>query len=473
MALVVRATFSSSMALWFRLRTAKQYNSGMPLKPYCKMANEEKLDLSSCRGCRDFLPEEKLLRDSVQCKLETVFRSFGFNPLETPALERLEVLSSKYAGGSEILKETYRFNDQGGRELALRYDLTVSMSRVVAGNPSLALPFKRYQIASVWRDGPIKLGRYREFVQCDVDTVGAAGGIADAEVIAVACAALDALGFSYEVRVNNRRLLNGVLEWAGVEAEQRDGAVLAIDKLAKIGRENVEKELLGERGVSVASTKKIMQFLALAEGNVDFVLEELSRLLSKFKDGAAGITELMEVLDYLESFGVRDKVVFDASLARGLSYYTGTVFEGFLKNSSIKGSICGGGRYDGLVGALSGKPLPAVGISLGMDVIMEALKERGSASNRSVVRVFVAPIKSLDAGIKVSQKLREGGVNVALDLLERSVSKNLDYASKQGIPFVAIVGPREAKENKLTLRNMKDGSEKTLSVEEAIARLAD
>ena len=426
--------------------------------------------LSPPRGTRDFLPEEKLLRDALERKLEQVFQRFGFNPLETPAFERYEVLSSKYAGGSDILKETYRFRDQGDRELGLRYDLTVPMCRVVASNPSLAMPFKRYQIAPAWRDGPVKLARYRELVQCDVDTVGAASGIADAEVIAVACAALSELGFDYEIRVNNRKLLNGVLEWAGVEEEKRGGAILAVDKLAKIGSEGVEKELLGERGVPIACVEKIMDFLRTSEGDADKVLEQLSRMLEKSEQGKQGLTELMEVLDFLDAFGVRDKIVFDASLARGLSYYTGTVFEGFLKNSQIASSVCGGGRYDGLVGGFSGKPVPAVGISLGLEVLLEAVKlglSKPLGTGKTVARVFVAPIKTLNESIKIAQEFRAAGIPTALDLLERGVSKNLDYASKQGIPFVAIVGPREAKEGKVTLRDMSSGEEKLVSVAEA------
>ncbi|MEW5955928.1 MAG: histidine--tRNA ligase [Candidatus Micrarchaeota archaeon] len=427
--------------------------------------------LSPPRGTRDFLPEEKLLRDGLERRLEQVFQRFGFNPLETPAFERFEVLASKYAGGEEILKETYSFEDQGKRRLGLRYDLTVPLCRVVASNPSLAMPFKRYQIAPAWRDGPVKLARYRELVQCDVDIVGAASGIADAEVIAVACAALSELGFDYEIRVNNRKLLNGVLEWAGVPPEKKAGAILAVDKLAKTGRDAVEKELLEERDVPISSAKKIMEFILLAEGDADKVLEELSRMLKDSEEGKKGLTELMEVLDFLDAFGVRDKIVFSASLARGLSYYTGTVFEGYLKNSQIASSVCGGGRYDDLVGAFSGKPTPAVGISLGLEVLLEAVKlglSKPLGTGKTVARVFVAPIKTLNESIKVAQQLRAAGIAASLDLLERGVSKNLDYASKQGIPFVAIVGPREAKEGKMTLRNMVTGEEKVLTVEQAV-----
>lgn len=438
----------------------------------------EKIDLTPPRGTRDFMPEEKLLRDSLQQKLESVFKRYGFNPIETPALERFEVLASKYAGGAEILNETYSFEDQGNRKLGLRYDLTVPMCRVVAGDPSLPMPFKRYQIASVWRDGPIKLGRYREFMQCDVDTVGAKNGVADAEIVAIACTALSELigDASYEIKINNRKLLNGVLEWADVSQEKREGAILAIDKLDKIGTEGVEKELLEERGVSADATRKIINYLALAEKETaEAALEEFSRMLEKSEQGKEGLAELREVLELLKAFGVQQNVRFDGSLARGLSYYTGTVFEGFLKNSPITSSVCGGGRFDNLIGGFSGKPMPAVGISFGLEVLLEAVK-LGTIKNvekrKTVARVFVAPIKALKEGIALAQKLREAGITTAFDLIERGISKNLDYASKQGIPFVAIIGPKEAKEGKLTLRNMESGKEELVSIEKAIEEIS-
>ncbi|MGC8851359.1 MAG: histidine--tRNA ligase [Candidatus Micrarchaeia archaeon] len=437
-------------------------------------ASEEML--SPPRGTRDFLPEEKLLRDAIRERLERVFQAYGFNPLETPAIERFEVLASKYAGGSEILKETYSFEDQGGRKLGLRYDLTVPLCRVVAANPSLAMPFKRYQIAAAWRDGPVKLGRYRELFQCDVDIVGAKSGVADAEVVAVACAALQELGLDFVIKLNNRKLLGGVLEWAGVPPEKQGGAILAIDKLAKIGREGVEKELLEERGVGISSTKKIIEYLSLAENTgEDEFLEELARMLKAFPRGSDGLSELMEVMDFLDAFGVRGKTVFDGSLARGLSYYTGTVFEGFLKNSPISSSVCGGGRYDELVGALGGKPLPAVGVSLGLEVLLEAVKlglVKNIPSRKTVVRVFVAPIKALNEAILVAQAFRGAGIPASLDLMERGISKNLEYASKQGIPFVAIIGLQEAKQGKVKLRDMASGEEKMLSIEEAVDEVA-
>ena len=201
------------------------------------------MDLSPVRGSRDFLVEEKLLRDWAAQRLKSVFERFGFNPIETPAIENWEVLSSKYAGGAEILKETYKLTDQGKRELGLRYDQTVPTCRVLAANPRLAMPFKRYSIAPVWRDGPIKLGRYREFYQCDIDIFGVQSQAAEAEIVAILKAGFDALGIECKLKINNRKVLDGLLESCGVTAEQATPVILSLDKLEKIGAKEVQKEM--------------------------------------------------------------------------------------------------------------------------------------------------------------------------------------------------------------------------------------
>ncbi|MFH1246820.1 MAG: ATP phosphoribosyltransferase regulatory subunit, partial [Candidatus Micrarchaeota archaeon] len=286
--------------------------------------------LAAPRGMRDLLFEDKIQRDEIVGVLKNVFELYGFNPWETPALERWEVLSSKYAGGAEILKESYKLEDQGGRKLGLRYDLTVPMCRVIAGNSSMPMPIKRYAIASVWRDGPIKLGRFREFVQCDVDLAGPKSGLADAEVISLTCDVFKQLGIDYVVKVNNRKLLEGLLESLGVESKNVESVILTIDKLAKIGSPGVEKELI-EKGLSISLSKKITSvFQELEDGYFEEVFAKCEKLVGKNEKAKQGLTELEEVFDFLVSFQVENittKVLVDISLARGLSYYTGTVFE--------------------------------------------------------------------------------------------------------------------------------------------------
>ncbi|MBI4406348.1 histidine--tRNA ligase [Candidatus Micrarchaeota archaeon] len=425
--------------------------------------------LAAPRGTRDFLFEEKIMREEIISVLKNAFELYGFNPMETPAFERWEVLASKYAGGDEILKETYRFQDQGERELGLRYDFTVPLCRVVAANPALSLPFKRYVVGSVWRDGPVKLGRYRECVQCDADTIGAKSGLADAELIGLACDVFQTLGIEFVVRVNNRKLLEGLLQAIGVEEAKVDDVILSVDKLQKIGGQGVEKELI-EKGVSIPVARKLLSTLDELNGSFEEVFATCERLLVDSEQGKRGLTELEEVFDFLQGMNRTSNVVADVSLARGLAYYTGTVFEAYAKGSGINSSIAAGGRYDELIGRFSGKEnVPAVGISFGLDVLAEVVKLGGSkAQRRSVAVVFVIPIKTIPQCIAITNKLRENGIATGMDLVGRSISKNLEYAAKQGVKYALIVGPKEAQQNKATLRNLETGEEQLLDVAEQI-----
>lgn len=430
------------------------------------------MDLSPVRGSRDFLVEEKLLRDWAMQRLKTVFERFGFNPIETPAIENWEVLSSKYAGGAEILKETYKLTDQGKRELGLRYDQTVPTCRVLAANPRLAMPFKRYSISPVWRDGPIKLGRYREFYQCDIDIFGVQSQAAEAEIVAVLDAGFDALGIACKLKINNRKVLDGLLESCGVTAEQATPVILSIDKLEKIGAKEVQKEM-EEKGVSANSAKKVLElFEELDKLGNDKLMAKLEKTL-KSGVGAEGLAELKQLVGYVKLYGIADDFYeIKTSLARGLSYYSSTVIEGYVPGSIIKSSVCGGGRYDEMVGRFSGKgAVPATGVAFGFESICEILKERVASGEKiagvrkTSVEVFVIPIKDQPFAFEVAQELRKQGVNVAIDLLGRNITKNLDYCSKQGIPFAAIIGDKEAAEKKANLRDLESGKELLLAVD--------
>ncbi|NUN11299.1 histidine--tRNA ligase [Candidatus Micrarchaeota archaeon] len=414
------------------------------------------MDLTAVRGSRDFLPSEKILRNSAVAKLSSVFESYGFNPLETPALENIEVLSSKFAGGEEILKETYQLEDQGKRKLGLRYDLTVPLARLIAGN-SFPMPFKRYAIDKVWRDGPLKAGRYREFVQCDVDVLGVKSVSAEAELMALAQDAFRKLGLSVVVKVNSRKLLNGVLQKAGVSKDKEASFILSLDKLEKIGVSGVKKELV-DKGFS---EKIVVNALKLLESKK---LSDYSKIGNA--DAEAGFNELKEFFEFLNEFNVKI-VEFSPTLARGLNYYTGIVFEAFLKDSEIKSSIAAGGRYDELIGKFSGRgEVPAVGISFGLDVLCEELKK--TESKQSVVNVLVIPFKTLPQAIALTQTLRSNGVNALVDLNEKGVSKNLDFASKQGISFVIFCGEQELKSGKFKVRDMSSGKEELLSEKDLV-----
>lgn len=406
---------------------------------------------------RDYLPEEKIVRDKIVGALRETFELYGYAPLETPAMERFGVLSSKYAGGEEIMKETFRLRDQGNRELGLRYDLTVPLARVVGMNPQLKMPFKRYAIGMVWRDGPVSTARYREFLQADVDVVGAAGMLADAECLAVAKTALTKLGFEFGIFVNNRKLLNAIVEKAGVKKEKAEGVILAVDKLGKIGRKGVENELR-EKKVPEAQIEALMEMLSVRGTNPE-ILRELEGILGKNE----GIAELRELFSYCELFGV--EAGLDVSLARGLSYYTGTIFEVFLKGSIVKSAVVAGGRYDKMIGLLlgGGREYPAVGISFGVERLYDAMvggKKNSGTAVKTNTKIFVVPVQAEREGIRFVQELRALGVEADMDLTGRGISKNLDYANRLGIPYVVVLGRKELEKGEFALKDMGTGKER-------------
>ena len=398
------------------------------------------MKLMNAKGTRDFLPEDKIVRQGIVDDLRVIFERYGFSPLETPLLERFDVLSAKYAGGSEILKETFKLKDQGGRDLALRYDLTVPFSRVIAMNKQLRFPFKRYQIGRVFRDGPIKLGRTREFWQCDVDIVGAKTMLADAEMVAIASDFFAKVGIDVVVKVNSRKVLDAIMDEAKVPKKKWVDAILTLDKLEKIGEKGVMKEVV-EKGIDGVEILKLVRSVDLKLKNDE------------------GLKELKDLEKFLTLMGVKNFQI-DYSLARGLSYYTGTVFEAVCKEFS--GSLAGGGRYDNMIGDFLGNgEYPAVGISFGLEPIFEILKK---GVKKTVTELYVVPINCLDECLPLVQDLRAKGVKVDLDFKGKNISKNLDYVNKMGIPFALIVGTDELKSKKFSLKNMSTGEEKKLSV---------
>ena len=424
--------------------------------------------LETPKGTRDFLPEDKIIRDNLVKTLKEIFELYGYNPLETPALENYETLSSKYAGGSEIMKEVYQVTDNGGRKLGLRYDLTVPFARVIATNSSIKKPFKRYQIDRVWRDGPIKLGRYREFWQCDVDVVGISSVLADAEILSLASTFFKRIGLDVIIKVNNRKLMNSLLDFAGIKKELQEQTILAIDKLYKIGSDGVRKEL-EEKGLADDSIAKVLSVFSSGDEPAEEILKKFSDIL----ENKEGLEEIRSLLDACKSFGV-DNVRFDPSLARGLAYYTGTVLEVYLNDGSLSSSLAAGGRYDKMIGNLieSKEEVPAVGISFGLDVLADALAlSKKIPKKKSVVEVFLAPIKTTNACISILKKIRDVEIKADMDFSGKGITKNLEYASKLEIPYVIIIGDSELKDKKVKLRNMKSGEERMLTLEQAITEV--
>jgi histidyl-tRNA synthetase len=422
------------------------------------------MELQLPKGVKDFPPEEKIARDKLIALLTSLFERFGFNPLETPVFERFDMLSAKYAGGAEILKETFTFQDQGKRELALRYDLTVPFARFVGMNPNLKMPFKRYAIGKVFRDGPIKLGRTREFYQCDADVVGSKSMLADAECIKIGVAGFNELEIPATISVNNRKLLEEILKKNGVKEEQLTDAMLTLDKIKKVGLDEVKKELK-EKGIPESSVDFVVELSTSTKTN-----QEKIEAVKEFLGETEGFKELAELFSYLE--GV-ENVIYDPALARGLAYYTSTVYEGFATDSNVTSSLCGGGRYDSMIGKLLGSKLefPAVGFSFGLEPITAVLKEREAVVEKSRVTVYVVPIKNAKECLPILDKMRAAGIRADIDLNGKAISKNLDYANSYGIPFVLICGPKELKQGVVKLKDMTSGEEFSLSVEAAIEKL--
>lgn len=425
-------------------------------------------DLQTAKGVSDIPPEEKIVKNEVVETIRKVFELYGFAPLETPILERYETLAAKFAAGeaSDALKETFKLKDQGDRDLGLRFDLTVPLARYVAMNPTLKMPFKRYEVGVVFRDGPIKLGRLRQFWQCDVDIIGSASMLAEMEILSVVQKVFDNLGMDIVIKVNNRKVLNGLLEQAGIT--NKEEALIALDKLDKIGVDRVTKELQ-QRGYS---KKQIDGLFAVVREGIS--LKEVGRNISS-EEGKQGLLELEELFGYLKAANV--KAQFDISLCRGLAYYTGTVFEAFLKKGAITSSLAGGGRYDNMIGSFlgGGRVVPAVGISFGLVPIAEALKEKKKIEQdviqKTPSKVLVIPINTISESLAAAQKLREAGICTDFAIGKKGVTKNLEYASALGIPYVVIIGEDEVKKKKVMLRDMREGKEQLLSLKDVVKKL--
>lgn len=407
-------------------------------------------DYAAPKGMRDFLPPEMEKRERAIVKIRDAYRKYGFVPMETPVLETVEVLEKKC--GEEIKGQLFRIDD--GR-LAMRFELTTSLARVASSN-TFRKPFKRYQIAPVFRREEPQKGRFREFVQADADIIGCPSVRAEAELVACACEAISLLGFQgATVRLNDRRIITAI---ASSVLPGKEGAVLRIlDKREKIGDANA-LAMLCEAGADGALAEKLISSLTSAKTN-----EEALALASKYSQD--GGESLREILSLLSGYGKID-VKVDLSLVRGLDYYTGAIFE--ISLGQGMGSVAGGGRYDNLL-SVYGQPDTAVGISLGFERLM-ALMPEGKQERRGV---FVAAVKDefYPYALEVARKLREAGVECQTDLNARNLKKQMEYASET-CRFIAIVGEREKKEGKLTLRDLESGKEELVSAEQAAAMAA-
>ncbi|MFC2172840.1 histidine--tRNA ligase [Acidobacteriota bacterium] len=437
-----------------------------------KDKKKKKVKARLLKGFRDILPEQMIARNRVVETFRQVFERYGFAPLETPAMEHVDVLLDEY--GEEGTKELFRFDDPDGADVALRYDLTVSLARVVAQYQDLPIPFRRYQIANCWRWDKPGPGRFREFLQFDVDTVGTTSPAADAEILSCMSECLDALGIKdFLIRYNSRKLLNLIVLYSGVAQDRAKDVFRVLDKLDKYGREEVLKELTGGRvdvsgdkipglGLADDHVKKIDQFISLPKAEKIGAVTDVEKLLS----GQAGLEGCLEELSalnsHLEALGVDlARTRFDPTLARGLDYYTGIIYEAVLPAAPQFGTIFGGGQYDGLVERFLGRKIPGTGASIGVDRLLDIMVSQGTVTLRkstAEVLVCVLDKEKLQDYQEMTQELRRSGINTELFLgTTKNLGKQLKHADRTGVALAVLAGEDEFKQNTVSVKNLHEG----------------
>ena len=427
-----------------------------------------KIEPRTLAGFMELLPNEQILFNQIKETIETTYKKYGFLPIDTPIIELSEVLLAKAGGETE--KQIYRFQ-KGDNDLSLRFDLTVPLAKYVAKNyGNLSFPFRRYQIGKVYRGERAQKGRYREFYQCDIDIIGDGelDIINDAEIPSIIYDIFTNLGFEdFTIRINNRKILNGLFEEIG-QKERAEEILRIIDKIEKIGKEAVIEEF-EKIGVNTEQINKIIEFIEI-EGTTNEKLEKLEKLNIENETYKQGVKELKEVIKNIKIFGVPEKnFKVDLTIARGLDYYTGTVYETFLNEYREIGSVCSGGRYENLAEYYTNKKLPGVGVSIGLTRLFYKLNELNiiKATKRAVAEVLIIPmLENLTEPIKLATKLRKMGINTEIFLNNKKLKAKFKYADKLEIPYVVVIGEDEVKENKVTIKNMKTGEEEKIANDE-------
>ena len=436
-----------------------------------------KIQPRTLSGFMELLPRQQMLMESIMGTLRETYALYGFTPLDTPLIEASEVLLAK--GGGETEKQIYRFT-KGESDLSLRFDLTVPLAKYVALHyGELAFPFRRYQIGKVYRGERAQRGRFREFYQADIDIIG--DGKLDianeAEIPAIIYQTFSRLGLrQFQIRVNNRKILNGFYEILGL-TEQAGEIMRTVDKLAKIGPDKVNALLTGELGLSGEQAGEILRFIGITGANGE-VLEALEGYRGRCDLFDAGLDELGTVVKYLAAFGVpEENFAVDLTIARGLDYYTGTVYETFMTNHPEIGSICSGGRYDNLAKYYTDKLLPGVGISIGLTRLFYVLNEQGMLNTEIAAApadVLLLPMTDdLSPAIALATQLRGAGIRVQLYTEQKKFKAKMSYADKTGVPYVVFVGEDEIREGVVACKDMATGEQTKLDVARTLARIQD
>ena len=436
---------------------------------------DKKIEPRTLPGFMELLPKEQIAFNQMRQAIQKSYEKFGFLPLDTPIIEKAEVLLAKAGGETE--KQIYRF-EKGDNDLALRFDLTVPLAKYVTQYYNdLSFPFRRYQIGKVYRGERPQKGRFREFYQCDIDIIGDGdlSIIYDAEMPAVIYQTIQSLGFeNFTICINNRKILNGLFEALGLK-EQSVEIMRIIDKIEKIGKDNVVA-MLEEMQIVKEAIEKIVDFLEIA-GTTDEKIQALENMDIQSELFQAGVEELKTVVDYVRKFGVPDThFKVELTIARGLDYYTGTVYETFLNEYRTLGSVCSGGRYDNLAEYYTDKKMPGVGVSIGLTRLFYQLNELQAIKQeqKSIAKVLVIPMtENIEKALEIGASLRKENIPTEIYLEEKKIKAKMKYANHLEIPYVILVGEDEINNNVVTLKNMVTGEQETVSLAEAISRLKD
>lgn len=425
-------------------------------------------EIMNLKGSFDFGGEDEIIRNYISDTLKKVFEKYGYKPLSTSILCYYDLLALKYDEENDILNEIYKVSDQGKRKLALRYDLTVPFAKYIANNPNIKLPYKRYEIGKVFRDGPVKKGRAREFIQCDVDSVGIEGQMIEAELIALYIEGFLNLGIEPVIKYNNRKLMIGLIEILDVEESKIPEIVTIIDKIDKLSKEEIIEEL----NKLILDNNKTISLIE----NLNLPFEEIKNKFINVENNTLkeGIQELKALEEYIEKLNLKEYVEFSSSLARGQEYYTGTILEVYPKDKSLTSSIGGGGRYDNMVGDFigDGKKYPAVGISFGLDAIFSILKNKNNIKE-SMTDVYIIPMENNIKALEIAKLLRDNNINADIEMNNKKLKKALDFANTEKIPYVIILGEDELKEDKILLKDMNKKIQEKIDIQEIVNSLKE
>lgn len=425
------------------------------------------------RGFRDFLPDQMIAREHLIDTARRIYRSYGFAPIDTPALEYAEVLLGK--GGDESDKQVFRFTDQGDRDVAMRFDLTVPLARYSAQHiQEIGTPFRRYHIGPVWRGERPARGRFREFMQCDFDTIGSSSNATDIETLFVINDLFEAIGVErFTVRLNNRQVLNGLLERNQLQ-EHATGILRCLDKLDKIGRDAVAAEMQERVGLSAEHASSVLD-MAQLQGSPDEILSQLNGMLAGSEIGEQGLANLDELFQTVRACGLpEDRVRLDVSIARGLDYYTGTIYETFLSDLPEIGSVCSGGRYDNLAALFTSQQLPGVGASLGLDRMLAAMDELGMTKKASTPADVLITMFSRDHLVEYQQAarlLRHAGIGAEVYPEAKNIGRQMKYANRRGFPVALIAGETELSAGTWQVKGLRSGSQQEVPTQDLVSSI--